>query len=253
MRVGEVDHARACAQHARLLTIVRTLGASVTQLPFVHGGFDSVFAKDNALYVARDREERAVLGSFRHDERAIEQAARARDLRRENLAVDEGPTFEGGDLCVLPGQSAWLGYGFRSSRDATAPLGDILGTRVTPLELVDEALYHLDTAMAVLADGTTLACAAAFTSSSRRALETSAAGEVVWVSREAATRFALNFVEVGDTVVTGTDSSEVTAILGARGKRVVVTPLDEFQRAGGSAACLLAPVHDLDAVAALAA
>jgi N-dimethylarginine dimethylaminohydrolase len=66
-------------------------------------------------------------------------------------------------------------------------------------------------------------------------------------------QFALNFVEIGDTIVTGTDAPEVTAALSARGKRVIVTPLDEFQRAGGSAACLLAPVHDLDAQVAAAA
>jgi N-dimethylarginine dimethylaminohydrolase len=254
MRIGTVDHVRACAQHVRLLDIVRSLGASVTCLPFVHGGFDSVFAKDNALYLARDGQTRAVLGAFRHDVRAIEQQARARDLMTAGILVeDRPPAFEGGDLCVLPGRAAWLGYGFRSSREASVPLRDVVGTAITPLELVDPDLYHLDTALVVLADGTVLACAEAFAPASRRALVDSAPGEVVWVSRAAAVQFALNLVEVGDAIVTGTDAPEITGALSARGKRIIVTPLDEFQRAGGSAACLLAPVHELGAALAVAA
>lgn len=57
---------------------------------------------------------------------------------------------------------------------------------------------------------------------------------------------SLNLVEVGDTVVTGTESAVVADALRALGKQVIVMPLDEFHRAGGSAACLLAPILDLD-------
>ena len=65
-------------------------------------------------------------------------------------------------------------------------------------------------------------------------------------------KFALNFVEIDGAVVTGTQCETTNAILEASGKRVVYTPLDEFQRAGGSAACLLAPVYTVATAATTA-
>lgn len=252
MRIGTVDPVRAAAQHAVLTRTLRGLGARLVTLPFVHGAFDSVFAKDNAVYVRKDHRNlarlEALLAAPRHEERRLEQGQRARDLRREGVHVHTvAAPFEGGDLCVLPGgePGALLGHGFRSTPAAVAPLVEILGRPVTPLELVDPALYHLDTALAALSDGAILACLEAFAPASRDALRAVPGRELIAISRSEAIKFALNFVEVGDTIVTGTVSVEVEAVLRARGKRVIVVPLDEFQRAGGSAACLLAPVDEL--------
>jgi N-dimethylarginine dimethylaminohydrolase len=173
-----------------------------------------------------------------------------RDLAHAGITVEpHGADFEGGDVLVLPGRCAFLGYGFRSSRNAALVIERFLGLPVIPLELVDPALYHLDTALTVFADGTALACDEAFAPAARRGLREVCS--VIQVSRDAAIRFAINLVELGDAVVTGTDSAEVSAILESLGKRIVYTPLDEFHRAGGSAACLLAPVldHATDATA----
>ena len=244
MVIGSVDHPRAAAQHAALLRSVRALGATVTVLPFVHGAFDSVFAKDNAICVIEDDRVSAILASPRHAVRRIEQRARARALRSMGFHVQSIPAFEGGDICRLPGgRGALLGVGFRSSRAAVEPLRDMLGMPVIALELVDPALYHLDTALTVLADGTALVCDDAFSAAAQDALRGLPFRAVLSVSRSEAIRFALNVVEIADTVVTGTCSAEVDALLRSAGKRVLYTPLDEFQRAGGSAACLLAPIH----------
>lgn len=247
MVIGSVDHARAAEQHAALVRAARSLGATVTMLPFVHGAFDSVFAKDNALCVSETDCQYAILASPRHAVRRREQRARADILRSMGVHVDAITSpFEGGDVCILPGGcGALLGVGFRSSLDAIRPLRTLLGMQVVALELVDPALYHLDTALTVLADGTVLVCDDAFSAAALRALRSLPLRAVISVSREEAMRFALNVIEIGDTVVTGTDSPEVAAVLGSLGRRVLYTPLDEFQRAGGSAACLLAPIYDV--------
>ncbi len=251
MVVGSASPERAAGQHLALLRTVRNLGALVTEVPFIHGAFDSVFAKDNAIYLRRDDRTHVLLGSPRYDVRQVEQQARARDLHLAGAVVHTSTLrFEGGDVCMLPGsRGAILGHGFRSSVHAGDALEEFFGLPVTTLELVDPGLYHLDTALTVLGDGTALVCVEAFTLASRRALEALPLRDLITVSRAEAMRFALNVVEVGDTVVTGTQSSEVEAILHGIGKRVVVTPLDEFQRAGGSAACLLGRVHDAAAQA----
>ena len=246
MVVGSADPARAIAQHAALLRTVRGLGAVVTTVPFVHGAFDSVFAKDNAVYGRADGITHALLASPRYEVRRREQAARACDLVQAGVEVGACPApFEGGDVIVVENCCVLLGHGFRSSRDAGPILSQLFGLPVVPLELAESSLYHLDTALTVLADGTALICTEAFAPSAWRALRTLPLRDIVEVSRGEATRFALNVVEIDDTIVTGTESAEVRHALEARGRRVIYTPLDEFQRAGGSAACLLAPVHEL--------
>ncbi|HLL25533.1 MAG TPA: arginine deiminase-related protein, partial [Kofleriaceae bacterium] len=238
-----------CAQYAALLRTVRSLGAQIELLPFVHGAFDSVFAKDNALYTRENNLVHALFARPRHAERQREQAARAAELEQRGVVVTtEAAAFEGGDVIVVPGRCVLLGHGFRSRRDAAPILERCLDLPVIALELVDPALYHLDTALAVLADGTALVCDEAFAPAARATLRSLGLGDVISVPRDEAMRFALNLVEIGDAIVTGTSSS-VNALLASRGKHVRYTPLDEFQRAGGSAACLLAHVHDHATVA----
>lgn len=251
MLIGSANLRRATGQHAALLRTVRALGATVTVLPFVHGAFDSVFAKDNALCMRRGDRTAAILSAPRHAVRRAEQCERARALDSRGIAVQATAAFEGGDICVLPG-AALLGIGPRSGRDAICPLQDFLDMPVIPLELVDPALYHLDTALTVLADGTALVCEEAFSLASIRTLR-SLPLRLVSVSRAAAMQLALNVVEIADAVVTGTRAPEVSDALRLLGRRVVYTPLDEFHRAGGSASCLLAPIHGTAAIAATAA
>ncbi|HUS27402.1 MAG TPA: arginine deiminase-related protein [Kofleriaceae bacterium] len=234
---------RALAQHSALIRVVRALGASVLTVPFVHGAFDSVFAKDNALYAQRADTTHALFAEPRYRERQAEQSVRRSDLQHAGISIEPATAaFEGGDVVVVPGRFAFLGHGFRSSPAAANTLERFLGLPVIPLELVDPALYHLDTALGILGDGTALACDDAFSPHSREVLRRVC--PVMPVSREEALRFAVNFVDVGRAVVTGTDSEEVTEILSSLGRRTVYTPLDEFHRAGGSAACLLAPIYD---------
>ena len=131
--------------------------------------------------------------------------------------------FEGGDITMLPGaRGALLGYGQRSSASAARALERLLEAPVTPLELVDPHLYHLDTALTVLSDGTALVCAEAFT---REALRTLALTEgihrVLQVPRREALGFGLNLVEVGERVLVGAQAPHVEALLRTLGWRPV--------------------------------
>lgn len=250
MRVGAADFTRARREHAAFLTALRATGAQLEQLAFVHGAYDSVFAKDSAVLVsslsATVPSRRALLASPVHVVRQREQAARARALEALGFTVEQSTAaLEGGDVVMLPGaKAAFLGHGFRSARAAADELADFLAGEVTPLELVDPHLYHLDVALSVLGDGTALVCEDAFTGESLRRLRAHPSiGSIVSVPREEALRFGLNLVEADGIVVMGSRAATVEQALAARGFSVVHTPLNEFQLAGGSAACLVAPVH----------
>jgi len=250
MRPGRTSLDRAVAQHTALVRALQQAGAQVARWPFVPGCHDCVFVKDTALLLDRPGGPVALLSAFRHPERQCEQGARRAALIAHGFRVHNTATFlEGGDVVRL-GDTLLLGFGFRTQRAAVDVVADFARTEVLPLELVDERLYHLDTALAALSDGTVLVCREAFTAASFAALGAHrAVRELLEVPLDAALAFGLNLVEVGEHVILGAGAPAVEELISASGRRPVPVEMDQFLLAGGSAACLSAPVHDLGAVA----
>jgi phenylacetate-CoA ligase len=248
MTVGSVEFAQAAHQHQAFKGALIGLGAQVIELPFVHGAYDSVFSKDPALLLERRGVRRALLARLRHPERAVEQAARADFLERYGFEVvceSSGPSWEGGDVVMLPsGRAMFLGYGMRSRRGAAEWLERHAEVPVTPLELCDPYLYHLDMALSVLPDGTALVCASALTDEAMAALERAPGiREIIPVPRLDALAFGLNLVSVGNTLVGGVRVPRVEVMIHSRGFRTRPVALEQFQLAGGGAACLVARLH----------
>ena len=248
MQIGAVDPCLAARQHVALVRELERAGAAVEPVPFVHGAFDSVFSKDNAVIVERaDGRVEGLLARPRHAEREVEQEARAAAFGALGVRVVAvaGSPLEGGDIVLQPhGGGAFVGHGFRSSRSATYDLETFLDREVTGLELRDPRLYHLDMALTVLDDGTALVCEEALTEAAFRQLVAHPAiTSVVRVPLREALAFGVNLVQVGRTIVWGADAPATTRALTARGYRVRRTELGQFHLAGGSAACLVSRVH----------
>jgi N-dimethylarginine dimethylaminohydrolase len=254
MRVGAADTSRALTQHEAFRAALRREAVELLELPFVHGAFDSVFAKDSALLVESRGVRRALLSHPRHAVRRREQKARGRALEALGFDVHEPPRvhWEGGDVVMLPnGQGILLGHGPRSHPAAACWIERLVGLEVTTLELRDPHFFHLDVALCCLGDGTVLVCETALTPESvSRLRRLSALRDVVSVPLREAASFGLNLVCIGDSVVLapGVRASFIEREVRARGYRVVFTPLDEFHHAGGSAACLVAQLHRTDAL-----
>lgn len=242
MRLGSVDYSQARAQHRALVDVLRGLGERVEVLPFVCGAFDSVFIKDNAVLF----DDRALLGAPLHGQRRVEQHARACELGRRGYRVEHAlHALEGGDVVILPTRGALLGVGPRSSPASARALASFLDADVHVLPLRDPRLYHLDTALTILADGTALVCREAFDAPALARLSALRARGILRalhaVPYPEACAFSLNVVEVGSAIVTGTTQAPATrAVLRSLRRRVIEVPLDQFHRAGGSAACLVA-------------
>lgn len=248
MEIGAVDFHKADQQHRAFKEALVAAGADVIELPFVHGAFDCVFSKDPAVVVERRGVKKALLARLRYAERQREQAARADFYERHGFEViceNAGPSWEGGDTVMLAnGRGMFLGHGPRTKREAATWLEKYLEIPVTPLELCDEHLYHLDMCLAMLADGTALVCESALTKESMLALERApGVRHVITVPREDALAFGLNLVTVGDTVLSGSVVPRVANIIRGRGFKPLPIPLDQFHLAGGSAACLIAKLH----------
>jgi len=244
MAPGTTDLGLARGQHRGLAQALVDAGADIVEAPFVTGAYDSVFMKDAALLHAGEAQCTALIARFRHAERAPESIDRATFLAAWGAKVVHAEVhLEGGDV-ALTDQCVYLGYGFRSERCAAPLLRAHFARPVVALRLIDPRLYHLDMALCLLPDRTALVCREAFTAHSLRALERSVGiREVVAVSLEDALSMCLNVVTVGDTVVGGHTSPRVASILSQRKLRQHIVPLDQFHRAGGGAACLVARVY----------
>ncbi len=234
-------------QHATFRRALTDCGAKVTELPFVHGAYDSVFSKDNAIVVERpDGRLDALVAAPRHVERRAEQLGRVAQLRALGMGCYpvRGEHLEGGDVVMVPDGTAFMGHGLRTSPGAAHPLRSFLRRAVVPIALLDPRFYHLDMALSVLDDGTALVCAEALGPAGMRAVEGHpAVRDVVRVGARDALHFAANLVQVRHHIVLGAGAPQTEAELVARGYRVHAVPLDQFHRAGGSAACLVARVH----------
>jgi N-dimethylarginine dimethylaminohydrolase len=215
---------------------------------------DLVFTANAALMCGN----LAIVSSFRHPERRREQSTYRAALARLGFATTylQQTYFEGaGDALFDRARPVlYAGYGWRSERNATLQLQEIVGCRVMPLLLVDERFYHLDTALCPLASGHVMAYMDAFSPHAQTLLRRSIdPGYLIEVSADDALAFACNSVEIGDAIVMHSCSRTLRERLNHAGYRVFQTDLSEFHKAGGSAKCLTLKVDDGPAVGVAAA
>jgi N-dimethylarginine dimethylaminohydrolase len=168
-----------------------------------------------------------------------EQGYRVCDLKAQ-------ASFEGAGDALFCGDTLFAGYRIRSDIRALHELGEVLGCRVVPLELVQFRYYHLDTCFCPLSPDSAIYYPQAFDDYGRRALH-HWIRDLVPVNPSEASRLACNAVVLGKTVVTGTGCSDLHRELRDRGFTPRETPLEEFIKAGGSAKCLTLRLDGEDA------
>ena len=221
------------------------LGAGVELVPAASGLPDLVFTANGAVVLDRT----ALLARFRHPQRQAEEnhfASAFRSMHARGLidtirTLPEDLVLEGAGDCVFDASRNlfWMGYGPRSDKAARHVVAQTFGVEVVPLQLVDARFYHLDTALCPLPRGELLYVPGAFTPEGLAAMRERVAPEQrIEVDEADACRLAANAVCVGDAVVMSGCGEDLRMRLAQRGYRVVATPLEAFQRSGGSAFCL---------------
>jgi N-dimethylarginine dimethylaminohydrolase len=231
-----VDVELAMRQWQSLHSLFTSLGHTVHTVTPVAGLPDMVFAANGATVI-----DGRVLGArFRYPQRQAEAEAYLSWLRayhngageiRESGVVNEGE----GDI-VFAGRAILAGYGFRTEETVAAELADLFGLPVISLRLVDPRFYHLDTALAVLADDVAAYYPAAFDDAGRAAL----AGyfrELIEAKDEDAEVLGLNAVSDGRHVVLPMQAKSLAAQLADEGFAPIGVDLSELLKAGGGPKC----------------
>ena len=235
-RSRQADRPLAMTQWRALRDILTGLGVTVELLEPVAGLPDLVFTANAAMIYRR----RAILSHFRHTQRQGEEPLCDKWLAGHGFTVEhlpEGRYFEGAGDALFCGDTLVAGYRIRSDVRSQQLVGQLVESRVVPVELVDGHYYHLDTCFCPLAAGQAIWFPGAFDDYGRRALA-ELVPELIEVAAEEAQSFACNAVVVGRHVVTNTGCPGLHRDLASRGFTPVATPLAEFVKAGGSAKCL---------------
>lgn len=228
--------ALAFRQWQHLRDTLAGLGVRVETMTPQPGLPDLVFTANAGLVF----HTRFLSSRFRHEVRAKESPHFDAWFAANGFEVEHLPenTFhEGAGDALFCGDTLFAGYRTRSDASAHQWVGEQLGVRVLPLELVNPRFYHLDTCFCPIAPGEALYFPDAFDTYGKRVLHTHVP-KLIAVEEPEAHRFGCNAVVVGRTVVHNSRCPRMADALTRAGYKSIEVELDEFLKAGGSAKCL---------------
>lgn len=233
MRVDvQPDVAAAVAEHDAIVAAHRAAGRRVEYLPSAPECPDMVFTANAAVV----RGNRAVLGQP-PPERKAEMPYYQDWLISRGFEVIEAPyPFSGQGDALACGDLMLAAYGQRTDRRMHPILAQELDCRVVSLRTVSPRWYDLDLAVAVIDAHTLAYCPYALDEPSRRRIRELGL-DLIEVSLDEASRFALNLISDGTTVTMTQGAPQLAAALRARGLRVVELATTELAKGGGGVRC----------------
>jgi N-dimethylarginine dimethylaminohydrolase len=227
------DPVAAATEHAAIVRAHIAANRKVEYLPSAPECPDMVFTANAALV----RGGKAILGSP-PAERKAEMPYFREWLTGHGYEVIEAPhAFSGQGDALAFGDLLLAGHGHRTDRRMLAVLTRELGYETVPLCTVSPRWYDLDLAVAVIRIPDTLAyCPQALDAPSRRRLS-GLRLDLIEVSAEEASRFALNLISDGTTVTMSRGAPRLADALRDRGLRVVQLATTQLAKGGGGIRC----------------
>lgn len=244
-----IDPVKAQQQWETLRRSLQDSGLKVEIIDPVRDLDDMVFAANQVFVGQHDQIGNFIVPSrmrypSRHREvKFFVDWFRQRGYKIIGLDLD-GEYLEGhGDLLwQLDRSRIWAGYGFRSTKggvDKFAASMQELGFPVTPLQLVDDHCYHLDTCLCPLNDDAALIFPGAFSPESLRVVR-DGWKRIHELTRGEALEFLGNGIVSNGRFITPRLSQNLQQILARESLTPVVVDTSEFEKAGGSAFCMKA-------------
>lgn len=230
-----VDTALAVTQWERLRDLYLELGHRVSELAPDRDLPDMVFTANGATVLDGGT---VLLARFKYPQRTAESAAHGDWFRANGFAGVHEARFvnEGAGDYLAAGGRILAGTGFRTDPRSHDELQQLTRRHVVSLQLVDPRYYHLDTALAVLAEDEIMYLPEAFAPESRAVLRELYPDAIIATAADAAV-FGLNAVSDGRTVVLPQAATNLMAQLRARGFTAIGVDVSELGKAGGAARC----------------
>jgi arginine dihydrolase len=242
-----IDRVLAQHQWENLRHALQQAGVTVETIDPVRDLEDMVFAANQMFVGYSDKIGKFIVPSeMRYLIRQKEVPHYVEWFRKRGyqiVALDlKGECLEGhGDLLWHPDNSKiWAGYGFRSTRaavDRFSAAMEPLGFPVTPLHLVDDHCYHLDTCFCPLNDEAVLIYPGAYSADAIQSLR-QGWKRIHEITRDEAVGFIGNGIVANGHYITPRVTPNLKNILAQEGLTPVVINTSEFEKSGGSVFCM---------------
>lgn len=244
--IGNVDTVKAMKQWNALHDIYEELGYEIHVLEGVKDLPDMVFCANQSFPFLDQKGEHAVLLSwmasiYRSDEvKHVEEWYKSHGYR---VIHQTAPyvKFEGmGDAIWHPGKRlAYIGYGFRTSKNALQRISDGIDFEVVGLELIRPHFYHLDTAFSAINEHTALYVEEAFSDEGIAILKLMFPHLIKVPLEEAKYGFVTNgHCPDGKNFIVHKGNDYTKTELEKIGLKVWEVDTSEFIKAGGSVFCM---------------
>jgi N-dimethylarginine dimethylaminohydrolase len=240
------DLDRARSQFDSLVATLQSAGAVVELLDPVPGLPDLVFTANAGIVDG----ERFITSRFRHPERQGETPIDNDWFASKGFEVVELPgdePFEGAGDALPFGLSdasedsshtvLVAGYRTRSSVATHSSLSEATGVPVRSVELVDDRYYHVDLVFCPVDSRHAIVAPQGLDRFGIRVIEQLVA-EPIWLEDDESATFSANSVVIGQVIVMPACTPRLGRMLEGLGLDVVVSPVDEFLKAGGGCRCL---------------
>ena len=248
--MGKVEQSLATKQWHHFYETIQQ-NAQVFLVEAKPGIPDFIFTANAALVKGK----RCVLSHFKYPQRQAEEPYYKKWFVEHGYEILELPRsiyFEGeGDALFQPDtELLWMGHGMRTQKKAGEYLQKFFTSPVVLLELINESFYHLDTCFCPLRDGYVMYFPDAFGTDGIKSIESKGPKEKrIKVDEKDARQFACNTVlipgeEKPGILIMNAASIALQNKLNALGYQLIITPVNEFIKAGGATKCLVLTLLD---------
>lgn len=248
---NKVDTNRAMEEFDWVVEIYKRIGLEVLIIPQVQGlpdmtyaanlGFviDNTFIKSNLKFPQRRKEADFAEEFFRNKSTTGSTSITSTTARKFKIkTLPSDVYFEGqGDMFYKDGKF-FMGYGKRSSKEASHYIREIIGEEPITFEVNDPYFYHLDTCFAPLGNGRVVINPRSFNKQDLSKLKKTFK-KVIVTSEQDNKLLCCNLVAANGAIVIGQGiSKDFRSTLKKEGYEVFETPMNEFLKGGGSVKCL---------------
>ena len=243
--LGNVNKEKAQQEWDALTRLYDELGIDYQVIEGQPGFPDMVFTANVALTFKGPNGEKCVLMSnMAKDERKGETPFFEAWFREHGYQIHKLPAHLScsgtGDILYNANRSfLWGGHGFRTQPETHREVEKITGLEVKSLHLIDPWFYDLDTCLAPITTELAMCSLSAFDQASQELIRAHFK-DLIELTEEEGRNFTCNSHILADRklIIMNGRSPRVIKELENRGFTVLVSPTDEFLKAGGSVACM---------------
>ncbi len=243
-KLNKIDKPKAQQQWQQLKEKFIQLGFDVAVLQARPELYDFVFCANTFFAWEHSGKKSALLSNMRSHHRQPEVAIAKQWLEQQGFEIHHIPAnflFEAMGDCIwnLADATLYIGHGFRTSSETIDILKTIVPFAVTPLQLIDERFYHLDTCFFTINKECAAYVPEAFAPASLNLIKSKFAHAIAIDVDEAIDHFAGNaFCPDQKNIILHPGANKLTAKLKKMGLKIHEIDTSEYMKSGGSVFCL---------------